>query len=290
MPRLRVRRAPHKPHGVVVHGALLLVTAALLLSACGSTSDPAGKVVGAAQKTATLSWVRYQIRFTRPHLFPPTVGVTGARGAYDFRTGLDYAFIAVQRRGDGSENVFVDSSRSELAVAPVPAPAGVLPAGKAWISAPLRSRQTAGALAAQVAGLGPRLAVDELRWGTRTASSLGTRAVGHVPMNEYRVSIDLAKAYSAATRHRDLAVAAAIRRELHASGSGRLKIDVWVNGPGYVAQIFERVPGSELGGTSLSISSFTEPYTGAFASPSETVSLAALSPGKRSVWAIATGS
>jgi hypothetical protein len=266
------------------------VTAALVLSGCGSASDPVGKVIGATRKTAALAWVRYQIRFTESHLFPARVRVTGARGAYDFRTHLDYTFINAQTSGGGSENVFVDSSPNQIVIAPYPAPAGLLPAGKTWISAPLRGHQAAGTLVAQVAGLAPRLAIDEIRWGTRTASDLGTDAVGHVPMDEYRVSVDLRKAHSAAIRHGDATVVAAIEHELHSSPSGRVSIDVWVNGPGYISQIFERVPGSGLGGTSLSFTSYSEPYTGAFPPRAETVALASLHPGRRSVWALAAGS
>jgi hypothetical protein len=247
-------------------------------------------VVGAARKTAALSWVRYQIRFMQSHLFPAPVRVMGARGAYDYRTGFDYVFINARTSGGGSQNVFVDSSPNQIVVAPYPAPAGLLPAGKTWISAPVQGHKAAGTLAAQVAGLGPRLAVDEIRWGTRTASALGTRAVGHVPMDEYRVSVDLRTAHSAAARHGDAAVAAAIEHELRSSRSGRVKLDVWVNGPGYISQIFERVPGSGLGGTSLSFTSYSEPYTGAFPPPAETVALTSLRPGRRSVWALAAGS
>jgi hypothetical protein len=285
------KHPPHPRRGArVVKGAPLLVaTAALVLSACGSASDPAGTAVSAARKTAALSWVRYQIRFTGSHLFPPALGVTGARGAYDFRTANNYAFINLRTRGGGSENVFVDSSPTGQAVAPSPAPAGLLPAGKAWIFAPVTGRQADATLTAQVQGLAPLLAVDEIKWGTRSATSLGTRPVGHVPMAEYRVTVDLAKAYAAATKHGDAAVAAAIKHELHASPSGRLNIDIWVNGPGYIAQIFERVPDSGLGATSLSFLSYSQRYDGVFPSASQTVSLASLRPGRRSVWAVATG-
>lgn len=266
----------------------LLVGAALLLSGCGAASHLAANVAGAARKTAGLSWVRYQIRFTSSDLFSGKLAVIGARGAYDFRTGLDYAFINVHEHGGRSQNVFVDSSQTELAVAPSPAPAGLLPARKAWISTPLDGNGAGGTLAAQAEGLAPRLAVDEIKWGVANASSLGTHAVGHVPLDEYRVSVDLAKARSAATKHGDTGVAAAIGQELRSSPSGRVAIDAWVNGPGYLAQISEHVPG--LGGTALSFTSYTQKYTGAFASPSESVSLASLRPGSRSLWLLATGS
>jgi hypothetical protein len=281
---------PRRGARVIKCTPLLVATAALVLSACGSAADPARTTVAAAQKTAALSWVRYQIRFTGSHLFPPALGITGARGAYDFRTTNDYAFINLRTRGGGSENVFVDSSPTGLAVAPSPAPAGLLPAGKAWIFAPVKGRRVGDPLVAQVEGLAPLLAVDEIKWGTRSASSLGTRPVGHVPMGEYRVTVDLAKAYSAARKHGDAAVAAAIKHELHASPSGRLNIDVWVDGPGYIAQIFKQAPNSGLGATTLSFLSYSQRYDGVFPAASQTAPLASLRPGRRSVWAIATGS
>ncbi len=283
--RLRIGRR----RGATRFGPLVLAVSALALSACGSASDPAGTAVGAAHKTAALSWVRYQIRFTGSHLFPPATAVTGARGAFDFRTGVNYAFIGVRRRAGDSANVFVDSSAKAFAVAPSPAPVGLLPAGKSWISAPFPGRQDAGPLVAQVEGLGPLLALDEIKWGTQTAASLGTRAVGHVPMSEYAVSVDLTQAHSAAISHGDTAVAAAIERELRSSRSGRLKIDVWVNGPGYVAKMSGPVPGSGLGTTSLTFSSYMEPYGGSFPPPSEITSLASLNPGRRSIWTVAAG-
>lgn len=292
MPPFEREHPPYRRRGprVITCAPLLAAIAALVLSACGSSSDPTGAAVGAAQKTAALSWVRYQIRFTGSHLFPSAVRVTGARGAYDFRTGRGYAFINLQRRSAGSENLFFDSSPNAFAVAPSPAPTGLLPTGKSWISAPVKGSHAAGMLAAQVEGLGPLLAVDEIKWGARTASSLGTRSVGHVPMDEYRVTVDLAKAYSAATRHGEPAVAAAIKHELRANPSGRLNIDVWVNGPGYIAQIFQRVPDSELGATSLSFISYTQRYDGVFPSAAQIVPLASLRPGGRSVWVLAAGS
>ena len=73
-------------------------------------------------------------------------------------------------------------------------------------------------------------------------------------MAEYRVSVDLATALSAARRRRQGGMAAAIEEELHASRSKRLEIAVWVSGPGYVGKIAADVPGSGLGTTSFLLS------------------------------------
>jgi len=65
---------------------------------------------------------------------------------------------------------------------------------------------------------------------------------------------------------------------------------VWVNGPGFVGRIDEPIPGSRLGTVSLVFTSFTRPYTGTLPPSAQIVPLASLSPGDRSVWAVATGS
>ncbi len=109
-------------------------------------------------------------------------------------------------------------------------------------------------------------------------------------MAEYRVSVDLATALSAARRARRGAIAAAIEQELHASPSGRLSIVVWVSGPGYVGKIKSEVPGSGLGTVSFLFSSFTRPYTGTVPPASQIVPLASLERGGHSLWGIATGS
>ena len=145
-------------------------------------------------------------------------------------------------------------------------------------------------LAAQAEGLAPVLLLDEVAWGARSASSVGTRVVENVPMGEYRVSVDLARALAAARRARGAGIAAAIERELDASPSGRVSIVVWVSGPGYVGKLESEVPGSGLGTASFWFSSFTTPYTGTGPPASQIVPLAALARGGGSLWAIATGS
>ena len=273
---------------------LLASIAAIVLSACGSGGDPRASVVDAAHKTAALRWVRYQVQFSGSHLLPAADHVTGARGAYDFRTENDYAFVALRRRGGGPQELeFFNSAPNSFELSPSPIPAGLLPAGKTSISVQFPGSDPAGAsgaLAAQVEGMAPLLTLEEIEWGTRAVSSLGTRPIGHAATDEYRVSVDLARAASAASTHGDAAVAAAIEHELDATGSGRLTIDAWVDGPGYIAQIVAATPGSDLGTTELSFLSYSLPYTGGWPPASQLVPLASLKPGRRSVWTVATGS
>jgi hypothetical protein len=254
-------------------GALaVLALAAPALGGCGGSSGhPLREVTGAASKTLAVRWARYEL-------------TQGGRAAHDFQTGLDYAFLQLQLRTGSYETLLFDLQPSMLLVSPPPLAAGTLPAGKVWISAPLTGR-----LAAQAEGLAPVLALEEVVWGARSASSLGARVIQGVPMQEYRVSVNLARALSAARRGRRAAIAAAIEQELAASHSGQVSIAVWISGPGYVGKIETAVPGSGLGTVSFWFLSYTRPYTGVGPPASQIVPLASLARGGRSLWAIAAG-
>jgi hypothetical protein len=267
---------------------IAVVVAAVALCGCGATGTPLRKVNVAVSKTLAVTWARYELALERPHLFAAPIAVQGGRAAYDFRTGLGYEFLQLQLRNRSYQTLFGDLEPATFLLAPSPAPAGVLPEGKGWISAPLAGSGADRVLAAQAEGLAPVLPLDELAWGARGASSAGTQVVENVPMAEYRVSVDLAAALAAARRERRGAIAAAIEQELRASASGRLPITVWVSGPGYVGKIESKVPGSGLGTVSLLFSSFTRPYTGTVPPASQVVPLTLLERPGHSVWEIAT--
>jgi hypothetical protein len=269
---------------------LVLAATAVALCGCGASGGPLRQVTGAASKTLAVQWARYELALERPRLFASPIAVQGGRAAYDFRTGLDYEFLQLKLRAGGYQTLFLDLEPTTLLLAPSPTPAGALPAGKIWISAPLTAPGGDRVLAAQAEGLAPVLLLDEVAWGARSASSLGARVVEGVPMQECRVSVGLARALSAARRARRAAIAAAIRQELDVSPSGRLSILVWVSGPGYVGKIESAVPGSGLGTASFWFLSYTRPYTGTGPPASQIVPLASLAHGGRSLWAIATGS
>ena len=264
---------------------LALVT--LTLFGCGASSDPLSQVRGAANKTLALQWVRYTLTFERPTLFDPSIRIVGGRAAYNLKARLGYQVLDLQKRGGASQLLWFDLTPTALLVDPDPPPAGALPAGKIWISARFSEKN---AVAAQAEGLAAELPLDELAWGARTAEHLRSSVAGHVPMDEYRVTVDLSKALSAARRAQLMSVAAAIGSEIRAAHSTRLSLLVWVNGPGLVGRIDQAVPGSGLGTVSLVFSSFTLRYTGTLPPSSQIVALTSLSAGDRSIWAVATGS
>jgi hypothetical protein len=268
----------------------LLALATVVLCGCGTSGNPLHQVVGAARKTAALTWVRYEVALERPRLFATGVTVQGGRAAYDFRTGLGYEFLVLQRGDGGSQTLLLDFAPTTFLVSPQPAPAGALPAGKLWISIPLAEGEAYGASVAQVQALTPELPLDELAWGARAASPVGTRVVGQVPMDEYRVSVDLKKAVSAARKARRPAVVAALESQLRAAGSRRVTIRVWINGPGYIGRIDVPVPGSGLGTASLVFTSFRLRYTGTGPPSSQIVPLASLPRAGGSLWSFMTGS
>jgi hypothetical protein len=266
------------------------MAAAVTLCGCGASGTPLRNVSGAVNKTLAVTWARYEIALERPRLFAPPIVVQGGRAAYDFRTGLGYEFLQLTLRKHSYETLFGDLEPTAFLLAPSPAPAGVLPAGKAWISVPLAGLRADRVLAAQAEGLAPVLLLDEVAWAARAASSAGTKVVEDVPMAEYRVSVSLPTALSKARRARRQAIAAAIEQELRARPSGRVSILVWVSGPGYVGKIESEVPGSGLGTASFLFSSFIKPYTGTVPPASQIVPLAALERGGQSLWRIATSS
>jgi hypothetical protein len=264
----------------------LLAVVAFALAGCGASGSPAEQVVGAARKTLALHWVRYEMTFDRPGLFDPSIRIVGGRAAFNLEARVGYAFLDLQRRSGGPQTLWIDLTPATVLVDPEPAPAGLPPGGNIWISARLSG---ADALAGQAEGLSPELPLDEIVWGAVAATHVGSHVVGHSPMDEYRVAVDLRKARAAAERAHRTALAAAIRSELGASSSARLSLRVWVNGPGFVGRIDEVIPGARLGTVSLVFTNFRLRYTGSLPPSSKTLPLSGLS-GRRSLWTVATGS
>ena len=272
---------------------IALAGVAIALCGCGGTTggrDALHRTVAAVAKTRALPWVRCTLALEEPDLFGPSITVLGARTAFNLRAGVGYAALALRKRGGASQILYVDLTPAGFLLLPSPPPSGLLPAGKAWISVGLPGSAANGPLAAQVEGLGPELPLDEIAWGARSATRVGTRVVGHVPMDEYRVSVDLRRALSAARKARRVGIAAAIRDEIRATPSARVPVTIWVDGPGYVGKVAEAVPGSGLGTASCAFTNLGRTYTGTRPPSSETVPLASVAPEGHSVWAIATGS
>jgi hypothetical protein len=271
--------------------AAVFVAAAIVVGGCGASANPLHQVAGATGKTLALPGATFTVTFDRRRLFGSAANVLGGRAAYDFRSGLGYEALSLKAEKGGTRTLFLDLLPAAAFLAPSPAPPGALPAGKSWISVALGAKSgTSGTLAAQLTGLAPELLLDEIAWGVRSVSPAGSSVVGHVPMSRYSVSVDLAKALAAAKQAGRPALAAAIASELHASSSGHVQLEVWVNGPGYVAKVKGPVPGSGLGTVTFAFSSFAAKFTGSQLPASATVPLNSLGPPSRSLWAIALGS
>jgi hypothetical protein len=271
--------------------AVVLASIAIVAVGCAARGDPSHEVAAATKRTLALTGASYTVTFDRPRLFGATAKVLGGRAAYDFRSGVGYEALSLEAKDGGSRTLYLDFLPAAAFVAPSPAPRGSLPPGKSWISVALGAKSvTDPTLAAQLAGLAPELLLDEVAWGTRSTSHVGSSVVAHVPMSHYTVSIDLAAALAAARRTGHPAVAAAIESELHASPSGRVRLGVWVNGPGYVARVRGPLPGSGLGTPTFAFSSFVVKFARSQPPASSTVALTSLGPPSRSLWAIALGS
>ncbi len=268
---------------------MALVALAIVVGGCGASADPVHQVAEATGKTLGLPRTTYTVTFDQPQPFHGTANLLGGHAAYDFRAGLGYEALSLEAKDGSSRTLYLDFLPAAAYVAPSPAPAGSLPPGKSWISVPLDAKSAkTGTLAAQLAGLAPELLLDEIAWGTRSASSAGSSVVGHVPMSRYLVSVDLSKALRAARLAGRPALAAAIADELRASPSGQVHLEAWIDGPGYVAKVKGAVPGSGLGTPTFSFSSFAANFTPSKLPASDTVALSRL--GTRSLWRIALGS
>lgn len=263
--------------------AVLVAAASLALAGCGSSADPLGRARKAANKTLGLTGVSYDLRLKGQSLFP---GLLGGRAAYDLRSGLGYEALTLKNADGSTRKLFFDFLPAAFYLMPYPAPPGLLPAGKGWISVPVVAGDP---LAAQVEGLAPELALSEVAWGGEQATHVGRRVVRHVPLDEYRVTVDLRTALTRARRAGRPAVAAAIESELRNAGSRRVPVTVWVNGPGYVARLDKAAAGTGLGTASFSFSGFAEKFSRTTPDPATIVPLVAIAHPERSIWSRASG-
>jgi hypothetical protein len=263
--------------------ALVLAVALLAVTACGSSPDPLVQATNAARKTLGLNGVTYDLRLRGQNLVP---GLLGGRAAYDLSSGLGYEALTLKTADGSTRKLFFDFLPAAFYLAPYPAPSGLLPAGKTWISVPIVAGDP---LASQVEGLAPELALAEIAWGGEQATHVGRRVVQHVPLDEYRVTVDLQKALARAKHAGRPAVAAAIESEIRRGGSKRVPVTVWVNGPGYVAQVEKTLPGTGLGTASFSLSSFAARFNRTTPDPATIVPLVSIAHPERSIWSRASG-
>src|SRR5262249_54610673 len=134
---------------------VVVAVASLALAGCGSSPDPLGQARKAAKKTLGLTGATYDLRLRGQSLFP---GLLGGRAAYDLRSGLGYEALTLKNADGSRRKLFFDFLPGAFYLMPYPAPAALLPPGKAWISVPVVAGDP---LAGQVEGLAPELALSE---------------------------------------------------------------------------------------------------------------------------------
>jgi hypothetical protein len=287
----------------VVALATLGLLAVLLVSGCGQPGNPLARVTEAASRTLA-GTAGFDLTLNGWSAFGVPRGQLVGRGVSDFRAALTYEALDVNEVAHlpAYTMYFVFLGKTVL-LQPSPAPAGLLPAGKFWISVepsrPAELTPTNPNLAAQLQGLTPSLALHELRWGTERASPSGQQVVDHVPLAEYRVQIDLAKSLAAARAAGNTALVAAIAEQILAlrarspnAHDTRLEMQVWIDGPGYVAQLETRVPGSGLGTAFFSLSGFSQRVARSIPAAAAVVPFDALRRSGRAVpspWLLARG-
>jgi hypothetical protein len=270
----------------------LLVVVALALGGCGGSTDPLEKVVGAANKTLAQGGAEYDLRLGGSSLFGRTPTRARVRAVYDFDSGLGYERLDFQRAEDNAvQTLFLRHVPTTFWLARRGTPTGLLPAGKYWVSLPLGA--VGGGVAANIEGLAPELPLDEIAWGATGASKVGSRVVNHVPLDEYTVTVDLARALAKARKAHRPSIVAAIERQIAAvraagaDGKPRLPLTIWVSGPGYVSMLDGKVPGSALGRTTFTLSQFGRSVPRSLPSADQTVPLRTIAaPG--ALWQVAT--
>lgn len=182
--------------------------------------------------------------------------ITG-RGAFSFGPELGYERIDLPAEsGKPTAREFLDFLPATFLYTRSISTGPVLFNGKSWVSVTLAGAGSVHSLAPgfayQAEALSPEFALDEIVWGAKSAKSLGSPIVNHVPMAKYLVSVDLDQAMSKATG----AMKAAIGEEITATGSHTTSITVWVDGPGHVVQLTVPLPGSGLGSISMTLSGY----------------------------------
>jgi hypothetical protein len=232
--------------------------AVLTLVGCGGSSDPLHAVRSATATTLSQTLVS-NLTLRDVKLLGAVRPTVVGRGIFAFDTGTGYERIVLP--GEAQQGVapseYLDLLPRKLYFERATATGDVvLYNGKAWVApaviGPASVDSIVPRLVLQLEALSPQLLLDELSWGAVSATQIATPVVNHLPLAEYRVTVNLKQALSRATG----VTRAAITDELAANGSTTVSILVWVDGPGHVAELQQAVPGSGLGTVTMTLSSF----------------------------------
>ena len=238
---------------------VVAVTAASTLAGCGGSSDPKSRVLDAANATASQS-ASAKLTLDRSTAFGATHRLVVTRAAFAFPTRIGYERVdlpPVQK----PRKAYLVYLPNKVLLAPILAGGAALPEGASWVSASFTGPASLQAdfprFVAQVEGLNAQLLIDEILWGTTSASLVGEPVINHVPLSEYSVSIDLKRVLAKAQGRLAGGTRAAVEVQLAAITPRWLtKISVWIDGPGRIVRLRATFPGSGLGTVTMVLYEF----------------------------------
>lgn len=268
-----------------------VVASTFVLAGCGGGSSDALRAVAGATTTTLSQSLVSDLTLHGVRLLGAVQSTVIGRGAFAFGSGSGYERIDLpgeRIKGTGPRE-YLDLLPTELYFARATAGGSlVLYNGKSWIAPALVGSASVDSIVPgfvlQVEALGPQLLLDELEWGAAAATKIGTPVVNHLPLAEYRVSVNLKQALSKATG----AIQVAIKDELAAAGASSTSILVWVDGAGHVARLQAAVPGSGLGTATMVLSNFGVKIAASLPAASTLLKITAQTPAGadllRSIW------
>ena len=173
------------------------------------------------------------------HTFLITLTLTGAEllgsnseqtlrgaGAFDKRHGRGFTQIAFPRSLDQQRASQVYLFYFPTTIFLHPTPESAIPSGKRLISVSLVSPQkpATNRFIAQAMAVNPVLLLDEIATGATAATKTGTEVVLHVPLTNYRVTVNLRRALARVSGPYARAERIAIKQQLKALRQGRSSV------------------------------------------------------------------
>jgi len=213
-----------------------------------------------------------------------TAPVLGS-GVFDFAAGRGRAVLS---QPGGSETVVFEPSSVFVRQ---PTAVNVLPRGKTWISADLNEAEKLNTnfpqFVVQAEGVNPGFLLDQVAFGAVSAAPLARRVVDGSPASGYLVGVDLSRAGTTGGHGpASAAYGRAIGYEVAALDGGGptssppiQEFRVWIDGSLHVVLLQASPPGSGVGVTTVSFSSFGAPVQIRVPPRSQTANVASLTPG-----------
>jgi hypothetical protein len=211
---------------------------------------------------------------------PPIRGT----GVFDFARGIGTARVD---QAAGTEAMVFEPTI--LFDRPPPAAGAGLPAGKTWIAAEPSEHLSNPAADAQFLlqseGKNPAFLLEQVARGTTSAAPLRARVIGGSPTSGYLALIDLDQAAASASGPQASSIASTIDDERNGLGTSSVSrvggptIRVWVDRSGRVVRLQASPPGSGVGVTTMTFTSFGVRVDARRPPKSASVDVATLLPG-----------